>query len=87
MFARNGHALVLVARRAERLQALADEIEATGQPAPVVLPSISPSRTPGDRIEEALSARGLEPQFVVNNAGFGLARPGRVARPRRASLT
>ena len=31
VFARNGHELALVARRAERLNALADEIAATGR--------------------------------------------------------
>ena len=37
VFARNGHALVLVARRKERLAALAAEIEAAGRPVPMVL--------------------------------------------------
>ena len=38
VFAANGHALVLVARRQAPMQALAAEIAAAGRPAPLVLP-------------------------------------------------
>ena len=38
IFAANGHTLVLVARREQRLNALAAEIAAMGQPKPLVLP-------------------------------------------------
>ena len=37
VFARNGHRLVLVARRKDRLEVLADEIAANGQPRPNVI--------------------------------------------------
>jgi short-subunit dehydrogenase len=37
VFARNGHELTLVARREDRLRALADEIAATGGPGPLVI--------------------------------------------------
>ena len=37
VFARNGHRLVLVARRKDKLDALADEIAASGQPKPDVI--------------------------------------------------
>ena len=37
VFARNGHALALVARREDRLRALADEIAATGSTKPLVI--------------------------------------------------
>ena len=37
VFARNGHALVLIARRKDRLTALAAEITASGKPEPLVL--------------------------------------------------
>ena len=72
VFARSGHALVLVARRAERLEALAAEIEASGAPAPLALPIDLGERDAAARIGAALAARGLQPQYVVNNAGFGL---------------
>jgi short-subunit dehydrogenase len=75
VFAEHGHELVLVARREAHLTALADEIAAAGRPRPTVL-SVDIGR-PGavPEIAAALTARGLEPQIVVNNAGFGLVGP------------
>jgi uncharacterized protein len=73
IFARNGHELVLVARREDRLNALADDIAAGGRPRPMVLPLNLEERDAVARIAAALSSRGLEPAIVVNNAGFGLA--------------
>ena len=77
VFARNGHTLVLVARRAERLNALAQEIAATGRPAPTVLPIDLSQPGAATRVGAALAALNLEPDYVVNNAGFGLV--GRAA--------
>jgi short-subunit dehydrogenase len=73
VFAARGHELVLVARRADRLNALADEIAKTGKPRPVVLASDLEQRDAVAALAAELSSRGLEPQFVVNNAGFGLS--------------
>jgi short-subunit dehydrogenase len=72
IFARNGYELALVARREDRLRQLADEIAATGAPRPVVI--VADLLQPGAarQIGETLAARGAEPQFIVNNAGFGL---------------
>src|SRR6516165_6079878 len=71
-FARNDHTLVLVARRQDRMQALADEIAASGRPKPLVIVA-DLQRTDGARlVGEVLRAQGVEPQFIVNNAGFGL---------------
>lgn len=72
VFARNGHRLVIVARRGERLEALADEIAAAGRPRPETITLDLAQPDAGDRIEAALREKNLEPQFVVNNAGFGL---------------
>jgi short-subunit dehydrogenase len=75
VFAAHGHELVLVARRADRLNALADEIAKTGAnagPRPTVLASDLEQRDAPAKIAAELSSRGLEPNFVVNNAGFGL---------------
>jgi uncharacterized protein len=52
VFADHGHKVVLIARRASKLEALADEIARTAPERPKIL--------------------GLEPTYIVNNAGFGL---------------
>jgi short-subunit dehydrogenase len=72
VFARNGHTLALIARRKDRLTALAVEIEAAGRPAPLVLAIDLALPDAVARIDNALVTAGLEPQYVVNNAGFGL---------------
>jgi uncharacterized protein len=72
VFAAHGHELVLVARRQDRLEALADEIAATGKPRPVVLPVDLEQRDAVVKIRGQLLLLELEPAFVVNNAGFGL---------------
>src|SRR5882724_11853175 len=72
VFAANGHRLALVARRADRLTALADEITAAGGTAPVVIPCDLTQPDSGDRIAEALAAADLDVEYVVNNAGFGV---------------
>jgi uncharacterized protein len=72
VFAQHGHDLVLIARRESKLDALADEIAAGGQPRPLVLPIDLAQPDAGARIKAELAAHGLEPEYVVNNAGFGL---------------
>jgi short-subunit dehydrogenase len=72
VFARHGHALALVARREDRLEALADEIAASGAPRPLVIVDDLNVAGAAQRIGKALGAAGAEPQFMVNNAGFGL---------------
>jgi short-subunit dehydrogenase len=72
VFAANGHRVALVARRADRLTALANEIAAGGGAAPIVIPCDLEQPDAGDRIAAALAAEGVEVEYVVNNAGFGL---------------
>ncbi|MGH6664967.1 MAG: SDR family NAD(P)-dependent oxidoreductase [Pseudolabrys sp.] len=72
VFARNGHALALVARREDRLRALADEIAAAGGLKPLVIVADLQRGDAVTAIGDALAAHGVEPQFIVNNAGFGL---------------
>jgi short-subunit dehydrogenase len=72
VFAAHGHDLVLVARREDRLQALADEIAGQGRTRPVVLGLDLSQPSIGARLGEALAGAGVEPQYMVNNAGFGL---------------
>jgi short-subunit dehydrogenase len=72
VFASNGHRLALVARRADRLTALAAEIAAVGGAAPIVIPCDLEQPDACDKIAAVLAAAGLEVEYVVNNAGFGL---------------
>jgi short-subunit dehydrogenase len=76
-FAAHGHELVLVARRRERMDALAQDIAAAGHRMPTVLPMDLAQPDAAMRIAETLAARELEPEYIVNNAGFGLV--GRAA--------
>jgi len=73
VFAAHGHELVLVARREDRLTALAGEIAGTGRPRPAVLALDLARRDAAPALAAELAARGLEPAIVVNNAGFGLS--------------
>jgi len=75
VFARNGHKLALVARREDRLRALADEIAATSDRRPIVIVDDLAQAGASARIRAALEEHGAEPQYVVNNAGFGLVGP------------
>jgi short-subunit dehydrogenase len=72
VFASNGHRVALVARRADRLTALAGEITAAGGKAPIIIPCDLVQPDASERIAEALAAAGVEAEYVVNNAGFGL---------------
>jgi len=72
VFARHGHELALVARREDRLNALADEIFAAGAPRPIIIVADLCAPDAATRIGEALARAGAEPQYMVNNAGFGL---------------
>jgi short-subunit dehydrogenase len=75
VFARNGHELALVARREDRLLALADEIASSGGRRPIVIAADLVKPGAAGLIGAALAAQGAEPQFFVNNAGFGLTGP------------
>ncbi len=72
VFAAKGHRLALVARRMDRLAALAAEIAAAGGTAPIVIGCDLVQPDAGDKIAAALATAGVEVEFVVNNAGFGL---------------
>ena len=74
-FAAHGHELVLIARREQALTGVADAIAAKGYPRPTVL-RMDVARVDAARdIAEALARRGLEPETVVNNAGFARLGP------------
>lgn len=75
LFAAHQKDLVLVARRKERLDALAKEISAArGVKVEVIAADLADPTTPG-RIAEEVKRRGLEIEYLVNNAGFGTSGP------------
>lgn len=72
VFAEHGHALVLTARRGALLTAVADAIEGAGRPRPRIIANDLGRPEAAAEIENELRAAGLEVQYLVNNAGFGL---------------
>jgi short-subunit dehydrogenase len=70
-FARGGHDLVLTARRADELRALADELRAAGVDAHVFPADLSDPAAPR-RLFDEVAAAGLTVDVLVNNAGFGV---------------
>lgn len=68
--AAEGYALVLVARRAERLQALAQELGAArGTRCEIIAADLNDPAAPRQVVEE-VAKRGLSVDFLVNNAGL-----------------
>jgi hypothetical protein len=72
IFASNHHRVALVARRAERLNVLAEEIVAAGGVAPIVIACDLQQPDSGEIVAAALAAAGVEVEYLVNNAGYGL---------------
>lgn len=71
LFAADGHDLVLVARRREKLNALAAELAATHHVTAHVIAADLRETGAAERIVTELSSRGIVVDFLVNNAGFG----------------
>ena len=70
LLAARGYALVLVARREDRLTALADELaEAHGVRTETIAADLS-KPTPRGRIAGQIQELGLEIDILINNAGF-----------------
>jgi short-subunit dehydrogenase len=77
LFARDGHEVVLVARREDRLAALAAELQEThGVRAHVVAADLATAGGVG-RVVDGVKGLGLDVEFLVNDAGF--ATSGRFA--------
>ncbi|HUS66020.1 MAG TPA: SDR family oxidoreductase [Kofleriaceae bacterium] len=67
--------LVLTARRADRLEALAAEVKSAHGVAARVLPADLSDRGAPLRLYEALRQHGTPMDIVINNAGFGTWEP------------
>lgn len=75
LFAQDGYELVLVARREDRLNALAEELRAAhGTVSHVLADDLSDASAPA-RIVKKVEQLGLEIDALVNNAGFGDTGP------------
>ncbi len=72
VFASKGHRLALVDRCGDRLATLANEIVAISGHTPILIPCDLEYPDACDKIAAALAEKGVEVEFVVNNAGFGL---------------
>jgi short-subunit dehydrogenase len=75
LFAANGHDVVLVARRRDKLETLAREIEKQHGVRATVLAEDLTVAGAAERIEKALADRGIPIEFLVNNAGFATTGP------------
>ena len=73
-FATHGHDVVLVARREERLNALADELEADSVTATPITMDLDRADA-ADALYEEVRERGLDVDILVNNVGVGTYGP------------
>ena len=72
LFARDGHDLVLVARREAQLQQLARELaDRYDVRATVIAKDLADPAAPPE-VARRVAAAGLDVRFLVNNAGYGL---------------
>ncbi len=75
IFASHGHPVVLVARNAEKLNALADEIRRTYKVKALVIPmDLSRPQAP-EELFKALESQQVPIDILVNNAGYGIYTP------------
>ncbi len=75
LLAARGHNLVLVARRKERLTALADELSEQRGVRVETIPCDLGKAAPRGKIPGRLDELGLEVEILVNNAGFATSGP------------
>jgi short-subunit dehydrogenase len=83
LFAKDGHDLVLVARRRDRLDEVAGELAAAHGTTCMVIAADLAAPDAGQQIAAQVQAAGLSIDFLINNAGFG--RRGAFAQSDRRS--
>lgn len=71
LFAADGHNVILVARRRERLEELAETLRATHGHAVTVMPCDLTVDGAVAKLAEDVHELGIDVNFLVNNAGFG----------------
>jgi short-subunit dehydrogenase len=76
-FARRGYRLVLVARRAARLQELAEELDGLAH----VLPTDLSNRGERATLPDQVAALGVQADILVNNAGLATLGPVAASAP------
>jgi uncharacterized protein len=72
--AKDGHDVVLSARRVEPMQALAKELESYGASATILAADLSKPAGPGNLVKD-IGERGLAIDLLINNAGLGANGP------------
>ena len=75
LLARGGHDLVLVARGAERLDELAEQVRKDHGTTALVLAKDLTAAGASQEVYDEVTAAGLAVDVLVNNAGFGLKGP------------
>lgn len=71
ILAREGHDLVLIARRETELRRLADELSGSHDVSCHVLPADLSETGAAATVQEAVASLGIDIDVLVNNAGFG----------------
>jgi short-subunit dehydrogenase len=74
LFAKHGHDVVLVARNAARMEALAERLRVHKVDPYVIAADLAQPNAP-QAVFDAVKAKGLEVEFLVNNAGYGSNAP------------
>ncbi len=70
--AQNGYSLVLVARRADKLQAVADELQSSYATQSIIITADLSQKDACQAIVSRLDEEGINIEYLVNNAGYGL---------------
>ncbi len=70
--AEKGYQLVLVARRADRLQQIADEVKTSHGTNSLIITADLSQRTASQDIVKRLEEENVVVEYLVNNAGYGL---------------